>query len=649
MRLLYLKTLSLLAVSIIVVGSVWSDANITIHAYKTGEPISKYIYGQFIEHLGRCIYGGIWAEMLEDRKFFYPITDEYQPWRTETDRGFFRGGEYQVLVHSPWKVIGGDGTIEMITRNAFAGEHTPEITVKGAHAGIEQSDLGVKKGHDYVGYVYLSGDTRVGAVEVTLQWGEGESDKATHTIEKISRDFKKYDFHFTAQADTDEAVLRITASGKGKYKIGTVSIMPANNINGFRPDTLQLLRELNSPVYRWPGGNFVSDYNWKDGIGDRDKRPPRKNPAWTGIEHNDVGIHEFMDLCRLIHTEPFIAVNTGLGSVELAAEEVEYCNGSVDTPMGKWRAENGHPEPYNVKWWAVGNEMYGDWQKGHMPLEDYVKKHNACADLMYSKDPTIQLIGVGSVGDWSQTMMKICSDHMDLISEHIYRRENRDLAAHVGQLRESIKQVADAHREYRRTIDGLEAKDIRIAMDEWNYWYGQYVYGELGVKYKLQDALGVTAGLHEYYRNSDIFIMANYAQTVNVIGAIKTSKTDAVLDTTGLALKLYRHHFGDVPIEINNVPEPLDIAAAWLTDDDGIAISIVNPSTEFVTVNVDLKGPKFKETGMQWQIAGNDKDAHNAPGETPAVQIETEPVIWNGGKLVVPPISVTLYNFDVKN
>ena len=136
--------------------------------------------------------------------------------------------------------------------------------------------------------------------------------------------------------------------------------MPKDNIDGMRADTIKLLKELNAPVYRWPGGNFVSGYNWRDGIDpDRDKRPPRKNPAWTGVEHNDFGIHEYIAFCRLINTEPMISVNTGLGKVEEAAKEVEYANGSADTEMGKLRAKNGSKEPFNVQFWCVGNEMYG--------------------------------------------------------------------------------------------------------------------------------------------------------------------------------------------------------------------------------------------------------------------------------------------------
>ena len=218
--------------------------------------------------------------------------------------------------------------------------------------------------------------------------------------------------------------------GKGSFQIGAVSIMPEDNIDGWRADVVALLKELNSPIYRWPGGNFVSGYNWRDGIGDRDTRPPRTNPAWRGVESNDVGIHEFMNLMSLIGAEPYICLNTGLGTVKDAADEVEYCVGSPDTPMGKLRVANGHPKPFPVSWWAIGNEMYGQWQLGHMPLADYVKKHNAVADAIRRIQPSAHLVAVGEVGEWDEGMLAGCADHMDLISEHTYRKELPDVDAH---------------------------------------------------------------------------------------------------------------------------------------------------------------------------------------------------------------------------
>ncbi|MEW6234098.1 MAG: alpha-L-arabinofuranosidase C-terminal domain-containing protein [Candidatus Omnitrophota bacterium] len=624
------------------------SVEITIDASKTKEPISKYIYGQFIEHLGRCIYGGIWSEMLEDRKFYFPITPEFKPWSIDTDRDHWKGGDFPVLTGSPWKIVGDKKGVLMTSENSFVGEQTPEILLAGKAGGVEQGELALLQDKEYAGYIILAGDAAAAPIQISLIWGDGDSDKETVSIEKIVSEYVKYPFHFQAKASTSAGRLQIAGQGKGAFKIGTVSLMPADHVDGFRPDTLQLLKELNSPVYRWPGGNFVSDYNWKDGVGDRDKRPPRKNPAWTGIEPNDVGIHEFMNLCNRLGAEPYIAVNTGLGAVEAAAEEVEYCNGSADSPMGKWRAQNGHPLPFRVKWWAVGNEMYGSWQKGHMPLEDYMKKHNRCAELMRAADPSIQLVAVGAVGDWSRNMLTYCADHMDLISEHIYRKNKDGLVEHAAQIREDIKRVADEHRSYRATIKALEEKNIRIAMDEWNYWYGQYIYGELGCRYHLQDALGIAAGLHEYFRNSDIYFMANYAQTVNVIGAIKTTKTEAQFDATGLVLKLYRNHFGEIPVEVGDVPPPLDAAAAWTPDLQTLTIAVVNPTQDAIDLSVELSGAALADEGKMSFITGPDKMAYNEPGREPKLRIEEKTVSNRSGNWRLPALSVSLFEFPKK-
>ena len=150
-------------------------------------------------------------------------------------------------------------------------------------------------------------------------------------------------------------------------------------------------------------------------------------------------------------------------------------------------------------------------------------------------------------------MLRKCADNMDLMSEHFYCGENpKDLVAHVREIPDEIRRIADAHRDYRKRLDSLQGKDIRIAMDEWNYWYGAEPYGQIGCPFHLKDALGIAAGLHEYARQSDIVFMANYAQTVNVIGCIKTSKTAACFDTTGLVLKLYRQHFGVTPVAVES-------------------------------------------------------------------------------------------------
>ncbi|MHC4521132.1 MAG: family 43 glycosylhydrolase, partial [Planctomycetota bacterium] len=409
---------------------------VAVDATHKGEPISKYIYGQFIEHLGRCIYGGIWAEMLEDRKFFYPVGAR----------------------RSPWETIGSTTGVVMRSQDPFVGEHTPLVRAAG---GMRQRHLGLVEGKEYTGRVWIRPATAEGTnVEISLVWGSAARQRESNFFTVNTNRYIECPLGFTAGASTDEAILEIRV-GRGRAYIGTVSLMPADNVHGMRADTLKQLKELNAPIYRWPGGNFVSGYNWRDGIGPRDKRPPRKNPAWRGVEHNDFGLDEFMLFCREIGTEPMIAVNAGFGDDYSAAQEVQYANGSADTLMGQWRAKNGHARPYHVKWWCIGNEMYGAWQLGHMSLNHYVLKHNLFAEAMREVDPGIKLIGVGSVGTWTQGMMTHCAETMDLISEHFYRQGRDSVIEHVAQVPGAVRGIANAHQKYREELDSLSDKDIR--------------------------------------------------------------------------------------------------------------------------------------------------------------------------------------------
>lgn len=600
--------------------------SISIDASRTGAPISPYIYGQFIEHLGRCIYGGIWAEMLEDRKFFDAVGSD----------------------PSPWKPISAGTTVEMVRDNAFVGEHTPRVLPGNSPRGIMQDGLGLRRGRSYSGRVWLAGDGESGPVSVSLVWGDGADRRQTVTIENLKADYSRFPLRFTCGGDTDNGRLEIVAAGGDGFFVGTVSLMPEGNVHGMRADTLEVLRQLDAPVYRWPGGNFVSGYDWRDGIGDPDRRPPRKNPAWKGIEHNDFGLDEFMTFCRLLKTEPLVVVNSGQGDVKLAVDELQYANGGTDMPQGKLREKNGCREPYGVKWWGVGNEMYGKWQLGYMPLEAYTRKHNAFADAMRGADPSIRLIAVGHVGPWSEAMLTHCADRMDWISEHFYVGEKPDVMAHVRQAPARVRAIADAHRRYRDEIAALADKEIPIALDEWNYWYGPHLYGELGTRYFLKDALGVAAALNEFARQSDMYFMANYAQTVNVIGCIKTTKTDAAFDTTGLPLMLYRKHLGTVPVE-TVAGGPLDAVAAWSENRKTLTLAVVNPMTEELAVPLSVAGARLAGTGHVREISGSDPMAYNEPGKPPAVAIRERELKGAADMLTIPPLSISLFTFDVSD
>ncbi|GHT45272.1 hypothetical protein FACS189454_04490 [Planctomycetales bacterium] len=602
--------------------------DVKIDATKKGEPISPFIYGQFIEHLGRCINGGgIWAEMLEDRKFYYPVGDN----------------------ESPWKAIY-DCRLRMTEQQPFTGKHSPEsFTTNDEQSrwmGVWQNGLAVRKGKKYTGYAWVKPSEGIERVEVHFHWSDKQEDHNAFKQPVKVGDYYKVEFTYEPVGDFDNVMLEIAAFGKGTFTVGCVSLMPADNVNGLRADTLECLKRLDSPIYRWPGGNFVSGYDWKDGIGDRDKRPPRKNPAWLGVEPNDFGINEFLAFCKVLKTEPYIAVNTGNGDVENAVQELEYANGSIETPMGKLRAEHGYPEPYGVTWWGIGNEMYGNWQIGNMPVEKYVEKHNAFVDAFRAKDPKVKVIGVGCVGKWDETFLSGAAKHLDLISEHFYVQEKKDVTAHAWQVPNEIRRIADAHREYRKSLPNFKDVTVPIALDEWNYWYGEHVFGELGTRYFVKDGLGIAAGLHEFARQSDIYFMANYAQTVNVIGCIKTSKTAAKMETTGFVLELYRKHFGTLPVKTEYDSKTVDVQAAL--SGEGLTVGVVNTSKESATVKLNVLG--FDITGKKltrYEIADpqNAPDGYNDPDQP--YRIETkESTEAATDCVVVKPYSVTVFVWE---
>jgi alpha-N-arabinofuranosidase len=632
---------------------------VKLDAAKTGAPINPFIYGQFIEHLGRCIYGGIWAEMLEDRKFYFPITAEYAPYRDLLD------SEFPVVGASPWQIIGETKAVSMVREGAFVGDHSPRVN---AGAGLRQRDLGVIAGLRYDGYVWAKPLGGNAEVEVTLVWGAGANERASTKLAFKGKDFSKQTFALTPKAGTEKgAMLELRVLG-GDVLLGPPSLMPSDNVNGLRKDTLALLKQLNSTIYRWPGGNFASGYDWRDGIGDRDRRPPRKNPAWTGVEHNDFGTDEFIAFCRAIGTEPMIAANTGFGDDYSAAQWVEYCNRGADTIGGSWRVKNGSTKPYGVKYWCVGNEMFGPWQLGFMQMKHYTLKHNLFAVAMWKVDPTLSLTAVGDLTTINKDhdpdqaksgktcthiMLEECAEHMSILSEHFYRgrvpwnKEGRtDVVTHVGMLREDIRKKAEGHRQLQASLPNLKGKLMPITMDEWNYWHRESAYGELGCVYELQDGLGTAAGLHEYYRQSDLIQMAHYAQTVNVIGAIKTTRTAAEMETTGLVLQLYREKYGTTPLVISPSTGAVDVAAALTRDGRKLTLSVVNPTSEEVDVTLSAAGLAVAGPAVRWHITGPSAEAHNTPGKPRVVDIQRSDA--SATALKVPALSATLFELPLK-
>lgn len=316
---------------------------------------------------------------------------------------------------------------------------------------------------------------------------------------------------------------------------------PTADEQGFRQDVIDLVCELNMPVMRYPGGNFVSGYNWEDGVGPREQRPARLDLAWNTTEPNQFGTNEFVDWCRKVGTEPLLAVNLGTRGAEAARNLVEYCNHPGGSAWSDLRRSHGYEQPHAVKYWCLGNEMDGPWQMGHKTATEYGRVACEAAKLMKWTDPSIQLVacgssgrGMGTFGSWELEILEHTFDHVDFLSIHTYLGNAEDdtpsfLAKPdaMGSFIEESVALCDAVAARRKS-----GKRIMISFDEWNVWYHSHGHPQpapwataahrLEDVYTFEDALCVGGMLIELLNHADRVKIACLAQVVNVIGAIMT-------------------------------------------------------------------------------------------------------------------------------
>lgn len=449
---------------------------------------------------------------------------------------------------------------------------------------------------------------------------------------------------------------------------------PGNDLsdaNGFRTDVIDALRDIDIPVIRYPGGNFVATYHWLDGVGPRDKRPKRPELAWLGTESNQFGTDEFMQWLSVLsegkekRVEPYICLNMGTGTLDEALAWVEYCNGTRDTHYANLRRQNGHPEPYNVKYWALGNEIWGPWQVEQMTKEDYAKKAFQWAKALRLLDPNLVLILCGETGhaSWDHYVLKECISVVDMHSIHIYTASAEHLPNVTAPLTaERAIQTAAALIDIARIENNVPPTKppTKICFDEWNVWDPERAPGDKGAeeKYTLSDALGVAVWLNVFVRQSKYIGMANLAQTVNVISPLMTTKDGIVKQTTWWPLELFSKYMrgwtvaahvscGSYTGETNPawLQGVLEDGAPWLdvsavVDDKGfVNVAVVNISDKH-DFETTLKGV----TGQVevHSVNGPDVNSVNVAGKE-EVTVKTSK--WSSGDesaFVFPKHSMTL-------
>ena len=416
---------------------------------------------------------------------------------------------------------------------------------------------------------------------------------------------------------------------------------PLSDERGFREDVLEAARDLRMPILRWPGGNFVSGYHWTDGIGPREERPRKTELAWFSEESNRFGTHEFIEYCRTLDVEPYICVNMGTGTMDEAQGWVEYCNGTGDTYWANLRRANGQEEPFGVKYWGLGNEMYGEWQIGALTAQEYVRKAREFAKVMRWTDPSIELVGCGlsGVSDWDRVVVEGLAPFVEYHSVHIYTGSDdywsNVLAPHAA---DRAIRTAGAMIERARYEQGIE-HPIHIAYDEWNVWFRERdETGGLEERYTLSDALAVATYLNVFARHCETVKIANLAQMVNVIAPIFTSKEDLFLQTIYHPLKLCAEHMQRVVLDAHVVCEKHDLVAEASTwphrvanmgpfdvldvsatrDESGqnLTLVVVNRDPEnSVETTIQLTDGVFEGTATAYEVTGDDPTDTNDFGK----------------------------------
>jgi len=418
--------------------------------------------------------------------------------------------------------------------------------------------------------------------------------------------------------------------------------------NGFRKDVMDEIRQMGVPIIRYPGGNFVSGYNWLDGVGPKQDRPRVLDKAWNSLNPNQVGTNEFLTWCKAVGTEPLMGLNLGTGTAEHAAALVEYCNVDRGTKWSDLRRKHGVADPYKIQRWCLGNEMDGPWQIGHMTAAEYGLKAQDAARQMHAVDPTLKLIACGSSGpgmptylEWDREVLEQCYDYVDALSLHRYigntpEETGGSSANFLGmnlsmerQIHETLA-VCDMVQGHKRS-----PKKLWLSFDEWNVWYrersgdamngrGQEAPHLLEEVYNLEDALLTGGFLNTLMRNADRVKLACLAQLVNVIAPLMTNPNGILRQTIyypyNWALQYAHGTVLNVEVESATYDTPalgkvpyLDAVATMNPADGKIALFILNRDVDKAhSVEINWEGKTPGNVLLAQTITGSDLKAFNS-------------------------------------
>ncbi|MCR4622986.1 MAG: hypothetical protein K5663_12985 [Clostridiales bacterium] len=511
-----------------------------------GRELSPFVFGHNLEHTRAAVNGGLSAQMLRNRKFAgRPARNcgVASEWRGIGERAFFQlSWEDAYTRHI--------GCEKMHRRNELQAQSVQNM--RPGLCGIAQENITVRAGQNYE----LRAVTKC-ALPVTLRAEitdrKGEAVYASSALTLIPGEWQTSAFVLTPNMDDDEATLRFVFCERAEVLFGALSMMAEGHFHGMRADVVKCLKEIGPTIIRWPGGNFAGEYRWKDGLLPSDMRGPLESamedetqPYTHGYDHHEISTDDFFALCREVGAEPFLTVNLVWNSPQDSADWVEYCNAEADTGFGRKRAENGHPEPYNVRFWSLGNEMGYGHMEGPLKPQDYAELARTHISVMKAADGKVELFSSGPYpnDEWAQGSASVLADQVNHVSLHHYSNVRMDYTSpgSIAQTYKNIVSEVDKARqitkEMRESLDRT-GKPLHISFDEWNFWHAWHRPSCVG------EGIFVAKMLHMLLEESAKLDMpvCCYFQPVGE-GAILITPASARLTANGQMFAMMKDHSG---------------------------------------------------------------------------------------------------------
>jgi alpha-L-arabinofuranosidase len=642
-------------------GQTGDEASIAIDASTVETRISPHLYGQFAEFMFENIKSGLHAELIRNRGFEQaPNTIGLSRfWEREPDD---RNDDPALRFH--WDATVSyppDGAPQPAADDRRTG-HSLRIELKsrdGQRRGVSQGRIPLREGVPYHGYVWIKTEKFEGTVLAALERDRTEGERyASAALPAIAADADWTQHRFTLAPTTTDplAKLAILVDGRGRIWLDQVSLVPGDAIDGVRPDVFARVKALRPAFVRWPGGNVAQDYFWQWGVGPRDRRLTWTNLSWWNEpEPSDFGTHEFVQFCRNLGAQPHLVVNVeGRGAtVADAAAWVEYVNGASTSKHGALRAANGHPEPFGVKTWELGNEIWGDWVRGHSDARTYAHNYNRYHAAMKAVDPSIRFIAVGDNDlGWNRTVLEIAGRNIDQLAVHHYyglsemADDPRNLMARPLFYERFYAQMARLMREV------IPARRITLVINEWNT--------SLPVprQHSMESALYGARLMNVFERSGDIVEMTAVSDLVNGWsgGIIQASRHDVFVTPTYLVIRLYNEHLGrdrlatrvvsptfDTSKEGTRIPV-LDVVSSRSADGRQLFVKAVNTSHDrTLKTRLEVAGAIVGANGTMQIVTGASLAVANSFQTPNAVTVRSSSV-RSGARFTVdlPPHSVSV-------